>query len=58
MDLPCPSQALVLAIMRREKVIVPSGETRLEAGDRIIIICTRKSIPAVEKKLTLKLEYY
>jgi trk system potassium uptake protein TrkA len=58
MDLPFPSQALVLAIMRREKVIVPSGETRLEAGDRIIIICTRKSIPAVEKKLTLKLEYY
>lgn len=57
-DLPFPRQALVLAIMRQDKVIVPSGEDRLEAGDRIIIICTRKSIPAVEKKLTIKLDYY
>ncbi len=38
-DIPLPKNALVLLIKRSDKVIVPSGETKLEQDDILLIIC-------------------
>jgi len=38
-DIPLPKNALVLLIKRGGTVIVPSGETKLEQDDILLIIC-------------------
>jgi len=52
-----PRGALVVAIIRKEEVTIPSGESIILPQDRIIIFCTRHSIPWVEKALVVKLEH-
>ncbi|MBI5440819.1 MAG: TrkA family potassium uptake protein [Deltaproteobacteria bacterium] len=37
-DVPLPSPTVLVAIVRGEKVIVPTGVTTLEGGDRVIAI--------------------
>ncbi|MCK4605495.1 MAG: NAD-binding protein, partial [Deltaproteobacteria bacterium] len=40
------------AVVRQGKVIIPSGDTVLKAGDRLIIFSMKKAIPMVEQLLT------
>jgi trk system potassium uptake protein TrkA len=56
--IPFPKGALVVAIIRGEEVIVPTGDSDILPQDRIIIFSTRKAIPQVEKALMVKLEYF
>ena len=56
-QIPFPRGALVVAIIRKEEVTIPSGESIILPQDRIIIFCTRHSIPWVEKALVVKLEH-
>jgi trk system potassium uptake protein TrkA len=37
-DLALPGNSLVAAIIRRGRVLVPDGESRLQVGDRLILI--------------------
>jgi len=53
-----PKGALVIGIMRGEDILVPSGESVIAPGDRIIIFAVREAIPRVEKILEVKLEYF
>jgi trk system potassium uptake protein TrkA len=53
-----PKGALVAAVMRKEQIIIPSGETVVEPDDRIIIVARREAISQVEKILTVKLEFF
>jgi trk system potassium uptake protein TrkA len=53
-----PKGAMVAGIIRQEKIIIPSGESVIEPGDRIIIFATRQAIQGVEKILAVKLEYF
>lgn len=53
-----PKGSLVTGIIRGDKIIIPSGESVIEPGDRIIIFVQRSAIPKVEKILTVKLEYF
>ena len=39
------------AVVRQGKVIIPSGDTVLKAGDRLIIFSTKKAIPMAEQFL-------
>lgn len=52
-----PKGAMVAGIIRRETIIIPTGESIIEPDDRIIIFATREAIPGVEKILAVKLEY-
>lgn len=36
-DLPIPKDTIIAAIMRDDKAIIPSGKTRIVAGDKIIM---------------------
>jgi len=53
-----PRGALVVGIKRGEKVLIPSGESIIEAEDQIIIFATRDAVPKIEKILSIKLEFY
>ncbi|GBC62171.1 Trk system potassium transporter TrkA [Desulfonema ishimotonii] len=53
-----PKGMLVTTILRGEEVIIPSGESIVEPGDRIIIFGRREAIPKIEKILAVKLEYF
>ena len=53
-----PKDAIVGAIMRNGKVIIPDGSTIIEPGDRVIIFALSSATSKVEKALTVKLEYW
>jgi len=53
-----PRGALVVAIIRGDEVIIPTGDSIIVPQDRIIILSTRQAIPQVEKALMVKLEYF
>ncbi len=47
-----PREANIGAIVRKGRVIIPSGETVMHPGDRLIIFSTKKYVPKVEQLLT------
>lgn len=53
-----PDGVLVTSIMRGNHVIIPSGESVIEPGDRIILFARRQSVPKVEKILAMKLQRF
>ncbi len=58
MDLRLPQGVLILAVLRDNEIILPSGDTVLRSGDRITVLSSRKCIDALEKNLTTKLECF
>ena len=53
-DLRMPRGALIATILRGEKVLIPSGNDSIQAGDSVILIASSKSVDAVRKLLTKK----
>ena len=53
-----PKGSLVTAIFRNDKVIIPTGDSVIKVGDRVIIFAHRLAIPKIEKRLAVKLEYF
>jgi trk system potassium uptake protein TrkA len=53
-----PKGAIVAGIIRQHQIIIPTGESVIQPGDRIIIFAQRKAISAIEKILAVKLEYF
>jgi len=53
-----PAGALVIAVVRGEEVIIPTGDTTMQPEDRVIIFASRKAISKVEKLFSVKLEYF
>lgn len=52
-----PKGALVAAIVRQDEVIIPTGNSVIMPGDRIIIFARRTDIQLIEKILSVKLEF-
>lgn len=57
-DIRLPKGILVTSILRGEQVVIPSGDSVIEAGDRIVIFAHRKAVAKLEKILAVKLEYF
>jgi trk system potassium uptake protein TrkA len=53
-----PQGVLVAGIMRKDQVIIPTGDSVIAPDDRIIIFARRQAIPKIEKILAVKLEYF
>jgi len=51
-----PKEALLAAIIQDQEIIIPSGESIVHPGDRVVIFAKRMAIPKIEKFLTVKLE--
>ncbi len=47
-----PQGAVVGAVIRTKEVIIPSGDTMLRAGDRLVIFSMKKAVSKVERFLT------
>ncbi len=48
-DLPLPEGAVVGAILRRGRTIVPLGSSRFEAGDRVVVLATPDAVRSIER---------
>jgi trk system potassium uptake protein TrkA len=53
-----PKDAIVGALVRDSEVIIPSGSTVIQPGDRVMIFALTTAIREVEKALMVKLEYW
>lgn len=47
-NIKIPGGALAVAIFRNEEVVIPSGQTQLEVGDKIVFLGHEKSIKSIE----------
>lgn len=53
-----PKGALVLAVLRSKEIVIPTGDTIINPGDRAIILAERKVIPRVEKQLSIEMRAF
>jgi trk system potassium uptake protein TrkA len=53
-DLKFPKEALVLCLARGDEVIIPSGDTKVQPQDKVIILSSRAHISQVEQLLMSK----
>ena len=51
-DILLPKEALVSAIKRGEEVIIPDGNTQLNAGDQVIVIGKKNDVEKVVKRFS------
>ena len=57
-QIPFPKGVIVTSIVRKDDIIIPSGDSVIQPEDRIIIFARRTAIPKIEKILTVKFEYF
>lgn len=57
-ELKEPKGAIIGAIEREGKVIIPKGDDVILPGDKVLIFTLRSSIPDVEKALMVKMEFF
>jgi trk system potassium uptake protein TrkA len=50
--------AIVGAIVRGEKVVIPGGDDVIEVGDHVIIFALRSAIEKLERKMMVKVQYF
>ncbi len=53
-----PKGAIVAGIIRKNDIIIPTGDSIIEPSDRVIIFAQRKAVNGIEKLLAVKLEYF
>lgn len=56
-DVKFPQGALVLAVVRAQKIDIAMGKTVIEAGDRVVVLCSRNAVPLVEKYLSVRVRH-
>jgi len=56
-NISLPKGVLVTGIIREKHVMIPSGRSVIDPGDRIIIFAKKQAIPKLEKILTVKPDY-
>jgi CPA1 family monovalent cation:H+ antiporter len=54
-ELNLPRAAVFVSIRREEEIIIPRGDTLLEAGDIVTTLCERESVAAVRKLLVSRI---
>jgi len=53
-----PQGVLIGAIVRDGVTVYPSGDTVIEAGDRVVLFAAADVIRKVEKMFSVQLEYF
>jgi len=48
MDLHMPAKAIISVIQRRNKIIIPKGDTLIKSGDNLIIFTTSENAPVIK----------
>ena len=47
--MPWPRNCLVVSLMRGEEETLPHGQTKLQAGDRIVVLCDETAESSLKK---------
>ena len=53
-----PKGAILVSIIRDDTIMIPTGESIVEHGDKIILFARRQAILKLEKMLTVKLSFF
>ncbi len=56
MDLRLPKGALIAAILREDKVLIPGGRTVIEVGDHVLVMARREALDEVERIITRRVD--
>lgn len=57
-EISFPQGTLLVCIIRQDEIIIPMGENRVQAGDRIILFAIQAAVKKLEKMLTVKLGFF
>jgi trk system potassium uptake protein TrkA len=57
-DLDLPDGVRIGAVYRKRMVIVPTGDTQIQAGDRVVIFAVAERVRLVEQMFRVSLEFF
>ncbi len=57
-DIEFPEGVLMGALMKGEKVVKPTGDTRVDEGDVIALFCMAGDVPEVERLLQVSIDFF
>ena len=57
-DIEFPEGVLMGAVMKGEKVLKPTGDTRIDEGDVIALFCMAGDVPEVERLLQVSIDFF
>jgi trk system potassium uptake protein TrkA len=57
-DIEFPEGVLVGGLMKGDKVLKPTGDTRIEAGDVIALFTMAKDVREVERLLQVSIDFF
>lgn len=57
-DIDFPEGALVGAVLKGERVVKPTGDTRIDQGDVVVIFALSQDVPEVERLLQVSIDYF
>ena len=57
-DIEFPEGVLMGALMKGDKVVKPTGDTRVEEGDVIALFCMSGDVPEVERLLQVSIDFF
>ncbi|MCA0273681.1 MAG: Trk system potassium transporter TrkA [Proteobacteria bacterium] len=57
-DIEFPEGVLVGSLMKGEKVVKPTGDTKVEEGDVILLFCMAGDVPEVERLLQVSIDFF
>src|SRR5690606_7344007 len=57
-EIEFPEGGLMGALMKGEKVVKPTGDTRVDEGDVIALFCMSGDVPEVERLLQVSIDFF
>ena len=57
-DLELPSGAAIGAVLSNGKLVIPDGDTTIEAGDTVVMFCVKRDLREVETLFRVGLEFF
>ncbi|MCT8328813.1 Trk system potassium transporter TrkA [Albidovulum sediminis] len=57
-DVEFPEGVLVGALMKGDRVLKPTGDTKIEEGDVIALFCMTSDVPEVERLLQVSIDFF
>ncbi len=57
-DIEFPEGVLVGALMKGDKVVKPTGDTKVDEGDVILLFCMTGDVPEVEQLLQVSIDFF
>ena len=57
-EIPFPEGTLIGGVMKQDKIVKPTGETRIDEGDVIAIFAMADDVPEVERLLQVSIDFF